>query len=221
MQKRHKNNGTTFPTIGDVAVIEEQRITNMADAMEMAMQSARVVDDEDPDPYGYGQELEAAIGVNVLAPQWKAVPDDTRWVKRLKGRARKTAVARMFLLGHSVPEIAAEVKTTEITVYRDLNNISMEWRRTYLADIEELAGKDLARLDYMLSKLAKGIDSGDPKSINTAIEIIKERGSILGYRQGVQIDIEQMVREVAEANGYDPDKAVMMASRISISMRGT
>lgn len=210
-------NALTVPQVGEMA---SYKISSMADAMEMASAIARHNPEvDDPDPYGYGQELEEEYGVDILSPQWKAKPADPRWIQRLKTRARKTAVARLFLQGFNPQQIADRTKVSVSTIYTDLANIGQEWRRTYLDDIEELAGKDLARLDWMLTCLGQGIENGDTKSITAAIEIIKQRSEILGYKQGVQVDIEQMVREVAEANGYDPEKAVMMASRISINMR--
>lgn len=205
---------------GNPQELEEYTITTMAEAMEVARSRVREFISEDPDPYGMAQEAEQEYGVDILNPQWKAKPTDELWSKRVRARARKTAVVRQFLLGFTVPEIAAKLKVTEATVYGDIRHAGKDWRRTYLDDIEKLAGMDLARMDLYLSKLAAGIEKGDVKAIQTAVDIIDKRSKILGYQQGVQIDIEQYVREVAEANGYDPEKAVMIASRISMNMRG-
>lgn len=207
-------------TPGNPDLIEEMTIASMAEAMELAKQNLRTPIDDDPDPYGYVQEMEDQYGVDLLNPQWKARPDDSRWVKRLKARARKTAVVRQFLMGYQPHQIAEKVKCSETTVHRDLRNAEREWRRTYLDDIEMLAGKDLARYDYLISKLAPAIERGDVKSISVAADIIDKRAKILGYQQGVQVDVEQYVREVAESEGFDPDRAVAIASRISIHMRG-
>jgi hypothetical protein len=199
--------------------ISDFKISTMADAMELARQRVRDVDDPDPDPYGYASELENELGLDLLDAEWKAKPDDDRWIKRVKGRARKSAVSRLFLNGHKVAEIARRMKVSEATILHDINMLSQEWRRQYLGDIEILAGKDLERLESYLVALAPGIERGDVKSISAALEIVRERASILGYRQGVQVDIEQYVREVAESHGYDPDKAVQLAQRISITMK--
>ena len=199
---------------------QEWALATMGDAMELAMARARSVEDPDPDPYGYGQEIEQLFGVDLLSPNWKAKPDDERWVKRVKARARQAAVAKLFLNGFGVKAIAERVKASQVTVYSDLRHLSQEWRKSYLADIEVIAGQNLARLDMLLQKLAPGVDRGDTKSITAALEIVKEIGTITGYRTGgVQVDIEQYVREVAEANGYDPEKAVQLAQRISITMK--
>lgn len=195
------------------------KVGNMAQAMEVAIERTRAFEDDDPDAYGFFQEIENETGVDLLPVRWKAKPDDETWVKRLRARGRKKEVARLFLEGHKVPEIAQMVQTSEVTIVKDLQTISNEWRRSYLDDIELLAGKDLERLESYLVALAPGISRGDTKSIVAAIEIIKERGSILGYRQGLQVNIEEYVREVAAANGYDPEKAVQIASRISVTMK--
>lgn len=199
---------------------ERFKLKTMADAMDAAMQQSRALDDDDPDPYGYGQEIEQEYGLDINEIKWKSEPGDERWEKRLRGRARKTEVTRLFLLGHSIPQIADKVNVSETTVSKDLESAGQEWRKLYIADMEVLAGRDLAAMDHLLMQLAPSIERGDVRAITTALEIIKERGSILGYRHGVQIDIEQQVREVAAANGFDPEKAVQLAQRISIQMRG-
>lgn len=204
---------------GDPEYQEEIKLTTMGDAMNLAMQRARTIDDDDPDPYGYGQELEEQFGIDLLTPNWKAKPDDLTWVKRVKGRARKAAVSKLFLQGYNVQEISTKVAVSEVTVHKDLENLGREWRKSYLADIEVLAGKDLARLEEYLKKLAPGIENGNTKSIQQAVEIIKTRAQILGYQQGVQVNIEQYIREVAASAGYDPDKAVEIATRISYSFK--
>lgn len=200
----------------------ESKITNLADAMRRAHDNLAFAESEDfndPDPYGYTQEIENSTGADLLEPNWKAFPDDDRWVKRVNSRARKAAVARMYLMGYPFPKIAEMLEISEITVTRDIENISQEWRRSYLEDMEVAASRDLARLDEMFYKLAAGIELGDTKSIRAGIEIIRERGNILGYRQGVQVDVEQQIREIAISSGMDPDRAVQIAQRVSIRLR--
>lgn len=204
---------------GNPEELSSLKLSSMADAMELAMQRNKTIDDGDPDPYGYGQELEDQFGIDLLTPNWKAKPTDTRWAKRIKARARMASIAKLFLKGYSPADIAEKVAVSIVTVHKDLQHLSQEWRKSYLEDIETLAARDLTRLDYLLSQLADGIEAGDTKSINSAIEIVKTRAQILGYREGVQVDIEQYIMEVAEANGYDPKKAVQIAQRIRVSMK--
>lgn len=211
---------------GDVIVqmpqspmVREYKVKNIHDAMRLAMENLAfegLEESGDPDPYGYVQEIEESTGIDLLSPKWKSKPDDDRWNRRVKSRARKAAVARMYLMGYSVAEIANKVEVSESTVVNDINIVTQEWRDNYLEDIETLASRDLARLDDMFNKLATNIEQGNVGAIKTAVEIIRERGNILGYRQGVQVDIEQHVREIAASQGLDPDQAVQMAQRISI-----
>lgn len=197
----------------------QSKITDLADAMRLANEMLAYEDTEefqDVDPYGYLQEIENDSGTALLEPEWKASPDDDRWNRRIKARARKAAVARYYLMGYPTNEIANLLAISEIVVKKDIEAVSYEWRRNYLEDIEEAAGKDLARLDDMFNKLAGGIERGDIRSIRAGIEVIKERGSILGYRNGVQVDIETHIRELAASLGHDPEQATLLAQRISV-----
>lgn len=214
----HINRGETGLTEKAKA---NEKITSLSEAMELALERVREdefspIEDPDPDPYGYAQEFEHEFGVNILAPKWKASPDDDKWVKRIKSRARKTAVARMYLEGYTTAQIAMKCKVSEVTIHRDIVAITNEWRESYLDDIEVLASRDLARLDEMLLRLAKQIEKGSINAIKAGVDIIRERGNILGYRHGVQVDIEQHIRETAEAAGFDPDTAVSIAQRVRV-----
>ena len=204
----------------DTEAVETHKYHSMADAMELARQVARIQGDDDPDPYGYVQDIERDLGLELLEPRWKAKPDDDLFIKRAKARARKMAVMKLFMSGFNPKEIAEKVKVSESTVVYDIQMIQSEFRREYLNDAEALAAKDLARTEYWLSRLAPGIDRGDTKSIGVAVEILKERASILGYRAGVQIDMTTFIMEVAESNGFDPQKAIAIAERVAGSMKG-
>lgn len=204
----------------DAEAVKKHKYSSMLDAMELARQIVRLPDDDDPDPYGYVQDIERDLGLDLLEPRWKAKPDDNLFIKRAKARARKMAVMKLFMSGFNPKEIADKVKVSEATVVGDIQMIQAEFRREYLNDAEALAAKDLARTEYWLSRLAPGIDRGDTKSIGVAVEILKERASILGYRTGVQVDITQYIVEVAQANGFDPEKAIQIAERVAGQLKG-
>jgi len=196
----------------------DYKVGTLAKAMKVAKRRLNEVDN-DPDPYGYLQEMENELGIDVLGTVWKAAPDDPLWVKRVKSRARKAAVSKLFLQGFRPPEIAQTLELNEVQVLGDISQIEDEWRQSYMDDAEIWAARDLARLDFYLTKLAAGIDRGDTRSINSAVEIIKERANITGYRHGVQVDIESYVREVALSHGYDPEKALQVATKLHITMK--
>jgi transposase-like protein len=200
------------------AQIDNQRrmikpIKSIEDVQELIPQ------DPDPDPYGYAQEIEESFGLDLLTTSWKAAPDDKQWVRRLKARARKSAVARLFMSGYQVSDISAELGVADITVYKDIQAIGEEWRQSYLTNTESIAARNIARLESYLKNLAAAVNRGDVKAITAAVEVIKEINSILGVRQGVQVNIETYIREIAESNGFDPDVAVQMAEKISINIK--
>lgn len=210
------------PNPAALTVLDPQvpRVTSLAGAMSLALSRAREIDDPDPDPYGYLQEIDAAFpNSGIMEPQWTARPNDPRWIKRVRARGRKSQVSARFLKGDSVPEIAQALSVSEATVYRDLTNLQMEWRERHMRDIEALAGQDLARLDMFMQKLAPAIDRGDVQAIKAGLDIVKERGSILGYRAGLQVDMEEFVRSAAESAGLDPNEAIIVARRISVNYR--
>lgn len=221
-QKQQETGRSPAVRAGNSALLEPPvRYDNLAQALRAAREKLgrELGDDGDPDPYGYMQEAEVNYGFELLPAQWKAAPDDGRWIKRLKARQRRAIVARWYMAGYPVAEIARRAKVSDMTVYHDLHRIEAEWRDSYLADIEVLATRDLARLDMMFSKLFSKIEKGDGDAIAAGLKIIQERGAILGYRQGLQIDLEAHIRAVAAANGFDPDEAVQVAAKISVNLR--
>lgn len=213
--------GSTAVTRGNPVLVEDRptRYDSLRHAIEAARLNLAHELDEDPDRYGFASDAEQEFGVTLLPPEWKSTPDETLWNKRKKARARRVAVARYYLMGKPVSEIARILKVSDYTAYMDLVAIEEEWRQSAIADIEILAARDLARLDAVINNLWPAVEKRDAKAANAVIEAIKERGTILGYRSGVQIDIEQYVRQVAEANGYDPDRAVQVAQRISVNFK--
>lgn len=203
----------------DEAAVKDHKYVSMYDAMELARQVARVPLDEDPDPYGYVQDVERDLGLDLIEPRWKAKPDDDLFIKRAKARARKMATMKLFMGGFTPREIADKLEVSESTTVYDIQMIQAEFRREYLNDAEALAAKDLARTEYWFTRLAPAIERGDTKAITVAVEILKERASILGYRQGVSVDITTFVMQVAESQGFDPQKAVQIAERVSASYK--
>src|SRR3972149_8645073 len=145
-----------YPAIPQADDIEEFKFANMSKAVELARARSRALEDPDPDPYGYAQELEQKYSVNLLDPQWKAKPSDPLWKRRSKKRARKVAVARLYLQGHDVSEIAKRCKVAESTVVDDIKAIAAEWRKTYLDDTEVLAAPGLGRLGSMFKFFTPG-----------------------------------------------------------------
>lgn len=198
---------------------EARILTRQALTIKQAMQRARNQEpDQDPDPYGYLNELEDAQGLQLLPDAWKATPDSDLHVKRRMKRARREKVAGLWMRGRTVAEIARLVNVNEVTVYGDLGSIHEQWQETQLEAVEVQAARDLARIDFAVDKLWPKVTKGDVNAIGVLATLIDKRGKILGYGNGVQVDIEAYIRRVAEANGYDADEAVAVAARIKISL---
>lgn len=138
---------------------------------------------------------------------------------------RRTEVGKLLARGWNVVRIAERMGLPVNTVSQDKLVLEAEWKETQLENAERAAALDLTRLDMAIDRLLFIIDN--PKvgvfNLTRAIEqltrIVQLRGEILGYRQGVTVDIESYVRAVAEANGYDPEAAVELAQKVVISIK--
>src|ERR1041385_4936990 len=111
---------------GNPALLEAgtpSRYDTLSQAIEQAKRNLQreFLGDGDPDPYGYADELEKESGADLLPVNWKARPDDSLHVKRQKARARRTAVARFYLMGLGPKQIAMKCKVNEATIYDDLH----------------------------------------------------------------------------------------------------
>ncbi len=78
----------------------------------------------------------------------------------------------------------------------------------------ELVQIECARLDEMLSALWPKVKAGDPRAVAAALAVMDHRAKLTGVYAPQKIDIEQRLREVAVAEGLDPDEAVSEARRI-------
>lgn len=131
---------------------------------------------------------------------------------------RRTMVASRMLRGWSQDKIANDLGHTPEVVKRDMDSIWDMWREHNLEDIERVALRDLARLDAAIDVIWPSVELGDLFAIAALSKLIDQRGIILGYRHGVKVDFEAYIRQVAESQGYDPDKAVQIAIRVTASL---
>lgn len=197
---------------------EQPKVPTLYDALEYA-RSQGYEFDGDPDPYAYGAELEQTYGIDLINPEWKSSPDDDKWVERFRSRGRKAIIAMLMIKGYSENQISKRIGVSEVVVRRDLEAIHREWRQRYLGLHEDRAVLALAKLDYMLTRLMPAIDSGDPQAVRAAAELIKIEGNMIGFNQGIQMDAEIIVRQAAEAHGLDPDRAVEIATKVSMHLK--
>lgn len=112
----------------------------------------------------------------------KARPPHPGEVEQIAARRAKALELRKA--GGSYRAIAAACGVDVATAWNDVHAELAELRTRTVLTAEELRELELARLDRYLAKLeAKGIAQGDPRAINTAVGISKQRARLLGLEQ--------------------------------------
>jgi predicted transcriptional regulator len=132
--------------------------------------------------------------------------------------ARRERVAWMMAQGYSEMRMAEELGVSPSLVHYDIVEIRQQWQAKTLDNVAEAAITDLARLDFIINGLLPQAEF-NPKAADSCMKAIEQRANILGYRQGVTFDIEFYIRQIAESNGYDADKAMEIAAKISATMK--
>jgi len=132
--------------------------------------------------------------------------------------ARRERIALFMMKGWSVSKMAEELECSPSLVSDDIREIRQQWQESTIDNVAEAALLDLARLEFVISGL---IDRAqyDYKAADAMLKAIHQRATILGYDKGVSFDVEQYIRRIAEANGYDGDMAIEMAIRISGNLK--
>lgn len=117
-------------------------------------------------------------------PKAKALAKKTRESKtsarKLTALARAGEAVRLRRDGLTFDEIGAELKITKQAAHQLVTKYREEARELVLEDTLDLVLFELERLDYLLRKLKPGIETGDPKSINTARQIVMDRAKLQG-----------------------------------------
>lgn len=136
---------------------------------------------------------------------------------------RREQISYRMLLGWTISHIADDLGISMSLAATEAQMIQATWRFNAVEFIEKTALTDIARLDFIIAGLLPRILNGDMRDAGRAaeavIKAIQEKGSILGYRQGVVIDVEAELRQLAIDNGYDPDEAMEVASKLRVTVR--
>jgi hypothetical protein len=75
-----------------------------------------------------------------------------REVMQLQRQSRKADVARLYLQGLTLWQIAQEVKVSQNTICKDLEQIRLEWLQSSLRDFDQRKAEELARLERVESE---------------------------------------------------------------------
>lgn len=117
-------------------------------------------------------------------PKAKALAKKTREgassARKLTALARAGEAVRLKRDGHTFHEIAQQLGITRQAAHQLVTKYREEARELVLEDTLDLVLFELERLDYLLRRLKPGIESGDPKSINTARQIVMDRAKLQG-----------------------------------------
>lgn len=134
--------------------------------------------------------------------------------------ARREQVAELLLYGWSEARIADQVGVAPSTVHEDIVSIREVWQEATINNVAQTALLDLARLDFIISGQLPRAQS-DFKAAEAVMKAIEQKARILGYDRGITTDVEEYIRSMVEATGYDPDKAVEIAQTISLTLKQT
>ena len=139
---------------------------------------------------------------------------DANRAEKLTAAERRPRVLELKKAGASVRAIARALDVGATTVQRDLDLALGELAAEQRAGAERLRVLELARLDAMHSALWPRVRAGDTDAIDRLLRIAERRSKLLGLDAPARVDITAYVRELALAEGLDPDEAVREAERI-------
>lgn len=133
-------------------------------------------------------------------------------------------IAFAVMSGWSDVHIAEHFGLTIREAISSVSSIRDRWRRNTIQDLQIGIDMDVARLEFivqtMLPRLITANSARDAGTVaDVCIKAIQEKGAILGYRQGMTIDIESYIRQLAESNGFSGDDAIEIATRISLTLK--
>lgn len=132
--------------------------------------------------------------------------------------ARRERVGYYLLKGWSEARIAEEIGVSAALVHYDAVEVRAIWQQSSIDAVAKSALLDIARLDFIIAGvLDRSLE--DPKAADICIKAIQQKSIILGYNQGVKFDIELYIRNIVEANGFDGEQGVEIATRIAGTLK--
>jgi len=118
--------------------------------------------------------------------------------------ARRLEALNLRLSGKSYRTIAATLKCTLPTAFNDVKIMLKEYASE---PADAVRNAEIARLDrLMLAHWPEAI-KGKIEPTRMVLEIMRRRAALLGLDAPKKIDITTWIREMAIAEGLDPDQA--------------
>lgn len=118
---------------------------------------------------------------------------------------RRSIVADRLINGWSGRRIAQELGVTHTTIQGDIAAIRSQWAENQTHSYAEWVARELERLDYLESKIAHRIDTGDTNAIQIGLRIQERRAKYLALDSPTRVVIEDAlsaeIRELAEQVG--------------------
>ena len=116
----------------------------------------------------------------------------------------------MRLAGASYRQISATLGVPLATAHRQVQRMLTEYAET----ATQLRDMEVARLDRLLMGHWTKAIGGDVNATRTVLSIMDRRAKLLGLDAPQRIDLTGWIREMAIAEGLDPDQAVRDAESI-------
>jgi hypothetical protein len=133
---------------------------------------------------------------------------------RLTAARRRVLALELRKAGASVRAIADQLGAGKTTIARDLQRALADLLAVEVASMDELRALELARLDAALVAIWPKVRAGDLLAVDRLVRLSKRRSELLGLDAPVRVDIAGYIRQLAEAEGLDPEEAVSEAERI-------
>ena len=121
---------------------------------------------------------------------------------------RELAALDLRLSGASYRRIGAQLGVSHVQAFRDVQRVLRE----FVAEpASALRGQELARLDRLMLTHWPAAIEGNHKATAVVLQIMDRRIRLLGLDAPHRIDITGWIREMAAAEGLDPDQAAQDA----------
>lgn len=136
---------------------------------------------------------------------------------RARVEDRQVQVAELVLNGFSERQIARQLRTSPVTIHRDVVAVRKQWAEQRNATYETHIANQMQRLDQLERVIAREVAAGNLEAVDRALKILDRRARLLGLdaptRHQVQVEdpISAEIRLLAEKLGVLDDPAVARA----------